>query len=79
MMTLKEKNKLKEILDNLPDDKGREVLDFALFLQKRASDKTGKEKERPLGVFDGEIVIRPSFYDPLPEEILNSFYIERES
>ena len=31
------------------------------------------EKRRPMGLAQGEITILPSFYDPLPEEIIEGF------
>lgn len=33
---------------------------------------------RPIGGLEGKIVIPPSFFDPLPDEIIESFYPETD-
>lgn len=36
--------------------------------------ETTRTEPRPIGGFEGQIVIPPSFFDPLPDDVVDDFY-----
>ena len=66
------KERLLKVVDALPDEKAEQVVQFAESLSPREPADT-KAPFRPLGLYRGKIRIDPSFYDPLPDDILDAF------
>ena len=61
---------------NLPDETVREVLDFVEFLKLRKGLNTETQTTpRKPGALKGKIWIADDFDAPLPDEILELFYI----
>lgn len=66
------KDRLMRVVDELGDDAVVKVVEFA---ESLGPPKPPAEEGpyRPLGLYRGQIVIDPSFYDPLPQAILDAF------
>ena len=76
-MTRQCASSLRDVLSQLPPRKVAEVVEFAQFLHSRTK-RTGRKRQRPLGLYKGCGKIHPSFYAPLPDDILAAFYAERK-
>jgi len=64
------KDRLLEVVEGLPDDKAAQVVTFAESL----AGKDARPQRRPrLGTLRGKIQVLPSFFDPLPDDILDAF------
>jgi hypothetical protein len=66
------KDRLLRAVEDLPDEKAAQVVQFAESLRPRKQEK-GKGPYRRLGTFRGKIKILPSFFDPLPDDIIDAF------
>jgi len=66
------KDRLMRVVDELGDDAVVKVVEFAESLGP-PKPPTEEGPYRPLGLYRGQIVIDPSFYDPLPQAILDAF------
>jgi hypothetical protein len=73
MLLADTKKELVDIVNLLPNDKSKEVYDFALFLLKYSKVGSKNIKLRPIGTYDGEIKIKDNFYKPLPSKIMKLF------
>ena len=66
------KDRLTRAMEELPEEKAAQLLDFAEFLRTRPTPGPGQE-DRHFGFCRGQIRIEPSFFDPLPDDILAAF------
>ena len=66
------KDRLARAIEELPEDKAAELLDFAEFLRAQHR-RQGPTNGRRLGFCRGQIRIDPSFFDPLPDDMLDAF------
>jgi len=71
------KDRLMRVVNELGDDAVVKVVEFAESLGGVSPEENGKPY-RNLGFCRGQIRIDPSFYDPLPEEILRQFEGDEE-
>lgn len=67
------KDRLWHVVEGLPDDKAAQVVTFAESLRALKQEGSLAKPFRPLGLYRGKIRIDPSFFDPLPDEILDAF------
>jgi hypothetical protein len=72
MTTAQSKETLSKAVDELPIEKVAELVEFAKSLCQQSVKKPARRKP-VLGTFRGQIKILPSFYDPLPDDILDAF------
>lgn len=66
------KERIRRAVDDLPDRKAARVAKFAESLRTRKTSRP-KKPYRPLGLYRGKIRIDPTFFDPLPDDILAAF------
>ena len=66
------KERIQRAVDDLPDVKAARVAKFAESLRPRKAHRP-KKPYRPLGLYRGKIRIDPSFFDPLPDDIIAAF------
>ena len=59
-------------VEELPDDKAAEVVQFAESLGSQ-EPRNPAPPTRHLGFCRGQIRIDPSFFDPFPDEVLDAF------
>lgn len=65
------KDRLQRAVDVLPDDKAIQVVELA---ERLCGQPPGQRRRRVrLGTLRGQIKILPSFFDPLPDDILDAF------
>jgi len=64
------KDRLLRAVEDLPDEKAAQIVHYAEWLR---GTKTPHSPRRRLGTFRGKIMILPSFFDPLPDDILDAF------
>jgi hypothetical protein len=64
------KDRLLAAVESLPDDKAARVVQYAESLAESPS----RPPRRPrLGTLRGKMKILPSFFDPLPDDLLDAF------
>ena len=65
------KERIRRAVKDLPDDKAARVAKFA---ERLGARKAGARRGRVrFGTLRGKLKIHPSFFDPLPDEVLDAF------
>jgi hypothetical protein len=65
------KDRIQKAVEDLPDDKAAKVAKFA---ERLCGRQAGPRRRRVrLGTYRGKIRIDPSFFDPLPDDMLDAF------
>lgn len=65
-------DQLLRAIEKLPDEKAAQVVDFAESLRSKAEIKSPRRVPN-LGFCRGQIRIEPSFFEPLPDDIIAAF------